>query len=81
MLTTGMLAADAKAINVRVVKNYYIRGPYVVFEVEYLWNGSVKKNGVNANVVVYDSPNLKYHIDFAFCLRLSEKFLTENTVF
>ena len=35
---------DAKAINVRVAnENYSIRGPYVVFEIEYLWNGKVKK--------------------------------------
>ena len=46
------VANDAKAINVRVAnKNYNIRGLYIVFEVEYLWNDLVKKNGVNANLV------------------------------
>ena len=43
---------DTKAINFRVSnKNYNIRVPYTVFEVEYLWNGWVKKDGVNANLV------------------------------
>ena len=28
-----------------------VRGPDVVFEVEYLWNGRVKLDGVNANLV------------------------------
>ena len=33
------------------MKIYNIRGPDVVFEVEYLWNGWIKMNGVNANLV------------------------------
>ena len=46
---------DAKDINVRATnKNYNISGHYVVFEVEYLWNGWVKKNGVNVNFVKCD---------------------------
>ena len=31
-----------------------------VFEVEYLCNEWVKKDGVNANLVQYDWPNFKY---------------------
>ena len=30
-----------------------------MFDVEYLWNGWVKKDGVKANVVEYDLPNYK----------------------
>ena len=30
------------------------RGPYVVFEVEYLWNSWIKEDGANANLVLYD---------------------------
>ena len=41
-------------------KNYNIRGPDVVFEVEYLWNGWVKKDGINANLVLCDWPNFKF---------------------
>ena len=47
-----------------------LKGPDVVFEVEYLWNGWVKKDGVNANPVLCDLPNFKYSIDFAFSPRL-----------
>ena len=36
---------------IKIIKTYNIRGPDVVFEVEYLWNDSVKKDGVNANLV------------------------------
>ena len=39
---------------------YNIRGPDVVFEVEYLPNGWVKKDGVNANLDLCDWPNFKY---------------------
>ena len=31
--------------------HYIIRGPYVMFEVEYLWKGWVKKDGVDVNLV------------------------------
>ena len=35
-----------------------------MFEVEYLWNGRVKKDKTNANLVYYDSPNVRYsHLD------------------
>ena len=52
---------DAKAFNVRVAnKNYKIRDPYVVFEVEYLRNDWVKKDGVNANIALCDWPNFRY---------------------
>ena len=47
-------------------KDYNIKAPYVVFEVEYLWNGWVKKDGVNVNLVDHDSPNFKY--PHWFCL-------------
>ena len=30
-----------------------------MFEVEYLWNGWVKKDGVNANQVLCDWPNFR----------------------
>ena len=50
---TGMaLPMTLKAINVKAAnQNSNIRGPYVVFEVKYLWSGWVKKDGVNANLV------------------------------
>ena len=38
--------------NVKVAnKNSSKGGPYVVFEVEYIWNGWVKKDRVNANLI------------------------------
>ena len=41
-----------RVFNVRVaIKNYNQGGPYVVFEVEYLRNGGMKKEGVNANPI------------------------------
>ena len=49
-------------------------GPYIVFEVGYLWNSSVKKDGVDANLIqCYDCPNFKYgtSVNFAFNSRLS----------
>ena len=42
-----------------------------MFEVEYLWTGWVKKDGVNANLVLCDWPNFRYPIDFAFSPHLS----------
>ena len=42
-----------------------------MFEVEYLCNGYVKKNGVNANLVLCDWLTLDTSIDFAFSPRLS----------
>ena len=36
-----------------------------MFEVEYLWNGCNKKDGVNANLVLCTWPNFRYPIDFA----------------
>ena len=53
------VANDAKGVNVRVA-NKNNRGLYAVFEVEYLWSGWVKKDGVNANLVLCDSPNFRY---------------------
>ena len=38
-----------------------------MFEVEYAWDGWVKKDGVNANLVRYDLPTIKY----TQCPRLS----------
>ena len=37
----------------KIIKIFNIRGPDVMFEVEYLWNGWVKKNGVNANPILF----------------------------
>ena len=58
------VANDAKAMNVRVAKKiikiFNIRGPDVMFEVEYPWNGWVKKNGVYANPILFDWPNFRY---------------------
>ena len=55
-IRTGM--ASLKTINVMVAnKIYNIKSPDVVFEVKYCWNDWVKKNGVRANLVQYDSPN------------------------
>ena len=45
---------------IKIFKIYNIRAPDVVFEIEYLWNGSVKKDVVNANPVLYDWPNFRY---------------------
>ena len=48
-----------------------------MFEIEYLWKGWVKKDGVNANLVLCDMPNVKYFIDFAFSLRLKLWIMSE----
>ena len=37
-----------------ILQLYSIRDPNVMLEVEYPWNGWVKKNGVNANLVLCD---------------------------
>ena len=34
------------------IKNYNVRDPYVMFEVENLWNGVVKKDVANFNLVL-----------------------------
>ena len=47
-------------------KNHNIRATDVVFEVEYLGNECVKKERVNANVVLYDWPNFRYPLWFCF---------------
>ena len=66
------VANHAKAMTVRVTnKNYNIRGPDVVSEVEYLCK--VKKDGVNANLVQYDFPNFKN--PHWFCLYSSFNYL------
>ena len=31
-----------------------------MFELEYLRSGGIKKDGVNADLVLHDSPNFKY---------------------
>ena len=57
-LTTPRLSLPGSPIKTIVLDS--TRGPgYIVFEVEYLCNGPVKKDGVNANLVSYDSPNFK----------------------
>ena len=50
-----------KDINVRIAtKKINFKGPYVVLEIEYLLHSLlVKKDGVNANLVKYDSPNIR----------------------
>ena len=35
-------------------------------EVEYLWNGKVKKDGVNTNLVLCNWPTFRCPTDFAF---------------
>ena len=54
-----------------------IRDPYVVFKAEYLWNGKVKKDGVNTNLMCCNTTGLilDAYIDFAFShLNLFESF-------
>ena len=46
-----------------------------MFEVEYLWNGQVKNDGVNASLVLCDWLNFRYPIDFTFSPRLSQTFI------
>ena len=53
---------------IKIIKIDNIRGLDVVFEVEYLLNSWVKKDGVNANLVLYDSPNFNSLIVFALVL-------------
>ena len=42
------------------IKNYDIRGPDIGFEVKYHWNGWVKKDGVNAYLVLREWLNFRY---------------------
>ena len=55
---------------IKIIKIYNIRDPDVVFVIEDLCNGWVKKDGVNANVVSCNWRNY-IRIDFAFSPRLS----------
>ena len=41
--------------DVRVANKNIIRDTYAVFEVEYLWNGWVKKDEVNANLILLNT--------------------------
>ena len=50
----------------------------MVFEVEYLCNRWVKKNGVNANLIWYDWSNFDTPIDFAFRPRFKGKGLNQK---
>ena len=50
-----------------------------MFKVEYFLNGSVKKDGVNANLILCNWPNFKYLIDFTFSSRLSLNTTVYNT--
>ena len=52
MLINHMVANKKKIYNIRVTDD--------MFEVEYLCDEWVKKDGVNANLVQYDWPNFKY---------------------
>ena len=36
---------------IMLYRHYIIRGPFVMFEVEYLWKDWVKKDGVDVNLV------------------------------
>ena len=40
-----------QGLPIKIIKIYNIRGPDVVFEVEYFWNDRVKKDGVNFNLI------------------------------
>ena len=42
-----------------------------MYEVKYLCNGWVKKNGVNANLMLHNWRNFRYPIDFAFSPRVN----------
>ena len=48
LLTT--LRLSTSGLPIKIIKIYNIRGPYVMCQLEYLWNGRVK-DGVNANLV------------------------------
>ena len=61
---------------IKNIKIYSMRGLDVAVEEEYLWNGCVKKDGVNINQVVCDRPNSRYPIDFAFSPRLTVKMFS-----
>ena len=57
---------------IKIIKIYNIGVTTdVVFEVEYLCNGWVKNNGVNANLVYTIRPTLHTPINFALSPRLS----------
>ena len=45
---------------INIIKIYNVKGADIMFEVKYLWNGWVRKDGVNANLVSYYLINLKY---------------------
>ena len=45
---------------IKVTNIYSVRGPDVVFVVESIWNDWVKKDGINANLVLCDWPNFRY---------------------
>ena len=44
-----------------------------MFEVEYLWNGGVKKDSVNDNLISYNCANFRKPINFVFSFRFSEQ--------
>ena len=47
MASLTTLKLSTSGLPKKIIKIYNIRGLDVVFEVEYFWNGWVKKNGVN----------------------------------
>ena len=53
-----------------IIKIFNIIDPDVVFKAEYLWNGWIKKDGVNANLAFAICLTLDTTIDFAFSSRL-----------
>ena len=67
--TTVDVASDVKAFNVRVAnKNYNFRVLFVVVEVEYLWNGWIKMDRVNANLVLCNWLTLNSSLDLPVVL-------------
>ena len=65
-----MLRLSMSGLPIKIIKFNNIRVTDVVFKPEDLWNGWIKKDGVNANLVVCGWPNLDTHSDFAFSPRL-----------
>ena len=61
MASLTMLRLSTSGKPLKIIQNYNIlhKGPDVTFEVEYLWNGWVKKDGVNANQVLGDWPSFR----------------------
>ena len=71
MVSLTTLRLSTSELPIKIIKIYNIKGTDVVLEVEYLWNGWVKKDEVNATFVLCNWPNfIDTPIDFAFSPRL-----------